>query len=221
MAVAATDRNGDASFLVNTEAPGRTYDYETGRIAETSDGWANEAPENLYVADISCDDYREDGVYERVYRDNETKNGNCWIGRPLLLGDYYIKELSRSEGYELSVGNKSHNLTNRGQDLRAEAPEGGKGWAVISEPMYAEEQTSGDGEGAGPNELYFSARSRDTENQRYDLLLSNLPEGVQIYRKEIGTKQVEVTVGTGDYEKILLTNPDGTPRYLTAEHDYQ
>ena len=221
VAVAATDRNGDASFLVNTEAPGRTYDYETGRIAETSDGWANEAPENLYVADISCDDYREDGVYERVYQDNETKNGNCWIGRPLLLGDYYIKELSRSEGYELSVGNKSHNLTNRGQDLRAEAPEGGKGWAVISEPMYAEEQTSGDGEGAGPNELYFSARSRDTENQRYDLLLSNLPEGVQIYRKEIGTKQVEVTVGTGDYEKILLTNPDGTPRYLTAEHDYQ
>ena len=30
VAVAATDRYGDASFLANTEAPGRYYDYETG-----------------------------------------------------------------------------------------------------------------------------------------------------------------------------------------------
>lgn len=32
VAVATTDRNGDASFMVFTEAPGRTYDYNQGVI---------------------------------------------------------------------------------------------------------------------------------------------------------------------------------------------
>ena len=221
VAVAATDRNGDASFLVNTEAPGRTYDYASGSIVDTPDGWAGEAPKNLYTADTSYDDYTEDGAYERKYQNNEANNGNCWIGRPLLLGDYYVKELSRSEGYELSVGNKGQELTNRGQDLTAKAPEGGGGYAVIAEPLSSEEQTSEDGKGAGPNELFFSARSRDTADQKYDIVLSNLPKGAEIFRKDVGTKEVEVTVGTGTYEKVLLKNPDGTPKYITAEHDYQ
>ena len=56
--------------------------------------------------------------------DNEGNNGNCWIGRPLIVSgknaaSYYIKELSRSEGYELSVYGKDMSLTNR------EAPEEG------------------------------------------------------------------------------------------------
>ena len=221
VAVAATDRNGDASFLVNTEAPGRTYDYASGSIVDTPDGWAGEAPKNLYTADTSYDDYTGDGAYERKYQNHEANNGNCWIGRPLLLGDYYVKELSRSEGYELSVGNKGQELTNRGQDLTAKAPEGGEGYAVIAEPLSSEEQTSEDGTGAGPNELFFSARSRDTADQKYDIVLSNLPKGAEIFRKDVGTKEVEVTVGTGTYEKVLLKNPDGTPKYITAEHDYQ
>ena len=45
---------------------------------------------------------------------NEDNNGNCWIGRPLIVGKdgmmYYIKELSRSEGYELSVYGKNGEL---------------------------------------------------------------------------------------------------------------
>ena len=124
---------------------------------------------------------------------NEKNNGNCWIGRPLLEGSYYVKELSRSEGYELSVGNKRHPLTNRGQDLQTQTAGKGDGYAVIASPLYAEEQTAEDGPGAGPNELFFSVRSRDTKDQRYDVLLSQLPEGVRFYRKETGIKKTEVS----------------------------
>ncbi len=46
------------------------------------------------------------------------KNGNWWIGRPLILGKYYIKELSRSEGYELSVNGMDQEITNREQALK-------------------------------------------------------------------------------------------------------
>lgn len=220
-AVAASDRNGDASFLANTEAPGRTYDYKIGMIVDTPDGWAEKAPENLYTKNILYDDYTLDQKYKRSYTDNEKNNGNCWIGRPILEGSYYVKELSRSEGYELSVGNKKHPLTNRGQDLQLQTTETGEGYAVIASPLYAEEQTAEDGTGAGPDELFFAARSRDTKNQRYDLLLSQLPKGVRFYRKETGMKKIEVSAGTGTYEKVFLKNPDGSPRYIKAEYEGQ
>lgn len=221
VAVAAADKNGDTSFLVNTEAPGRTYDYAAGRIVNTEDGWSEQAPGNLFEALKSFDDYTEDGTYERSYQNNENRNGNCWIGRPLLMGDYYVKELCRSEGYELSVGNKKNDLTNRGQNLQEKSPEAAEGYAVITQPLFADEQTGKDGDGAGPNELFFAARSRDTKNQTYDLVLSGLPEETEVYRKETGTKQAEVSVGTGTYEKVLLTNPDGSPKYIRAQKEYQ
>ncbi len=95
VAVATTDRNGDASFMVFTEAPGKTYDYTTGKITKRTDKPFN-GPSNL--------------------TDNETLNGNCWIGRPLIADDsgsqYYVKELSRSEGYELSVTGKKNFISN-------------------------------------------------------------------------------------------------------------
>ena len=221
VAIATTDKNGDASFLANTEAPGFTFDYNTGSIVKTADGWAEHAPENLYTSDRTYDDYTEDGRYERTYQNNEKNNGNCWIGRPLLMGDYYIKELSRSEGYELSIGNKANDVTNFGQDLDVKAPEDSVGYAVISQPLFADEQTSDDGTGAGPNELFFAARSKDTKDQKYDIVLSGLPKGAEFYRREEGTRQIEVQVGTGTYEKVLLTNSDGTPKYIRAENDYQ
>lgn len=104
VAVATTDRNGDASFMVFTEAPGKTYDYTTGRIVKRTDKPFS-GPTNL--------------------TGNETLNGNCWIGRPLIAGasgsQYYIKELSRSEGYELSVTGKKNFITN-GQGSWQTAP---------------------------------------------------------------------------------------------------
>ncbi len=220
VAVAATDQNGDASFVANTEAPGYIYDYARGMITEAADGWAGQAPENLYTADAVYDDYTEDGRYAREYENLAVKNKNCWIGRPLLMGEYYVKELSRSEGYELSIGNRKNPLTNRGQDTDAGAPEPGKGYAGIARPLFADGQTSDQGEGSGPNELFFSSEARDTGG-RYDIVLSGLPAGAAIYRKEAGTRQAEALVGTGVYEKVFLTNPDGTPVYLKAERPFQ
>lgn len=81
--VAQTDENGDFSFLAYTENPGIIYDYEQEKKTET--GFSG--PENL--------------------------QGNCWVGRPLIMGAYYIQELKRSEGYELSVYGIEADVTNR------------------------------------------------------------------------------------------------------------
>ncbi len=220
-AVATTDKNGDASFLVYTQGPGRTYSYQDGIVVDRDSGWAEDAPGNLYDAERTVDDYREDGRYERVYTDNEKNNGSCWIGRPLILGDYYVKELSRSEGYELSIGNKMHGLTNRGQETELSSPDDAEGYAVIEQNLYAEEQTSEDGDGAGPNELFFSAKSKDTGEKGYSLVVSGLPQNTAFYRKETGTAVIETEIGTGVWEKVYLTNEDGTPKYIRASNDYQ
>ena len=212
VSVASTDKNGDASFLVFTEAPGRTYDYKTGTITATGDGFTG--PQNLYTANVTIDDYTEDSQHVRTYVNNAENNGNCWIGRPLIMGDYYIKELSRSEGYELSIGNKGNAKTNFGQDVTAGAGEEGNGHVSVVTQMYGEEQT-GEGGPAGPNEIFFAVESMDTDGASYDLLLTNLPEGAKLYRKDVGTEKKEVEVGTGTYEEV----DTGIP--AVAENDYQ
>ncbi|MFR4580357.1 MAG: hypothetical protein ACLT76_12720 [Clostridium fessum] len=213
VAVATTDKNGDASFLACTEAPGRTYDYSKGTIADAADGWRKKAPGNLYTQDAAIDDYTADKAWERIYYNNTSKNGNAWIGRPLLMGEYYVKELSRSEGFELSIGNKLHAVTNLGQDLEAAALEPGEGYAHISMQMYGEEQ-AGDG-GADTNEIFFSAESKNTKDGVYEIVVSGLPEGVSFYRKDEGKGTVSVEAGTGEYEKVY------TGELAAAENDYQ
>lgn len=79
VAVTSTDKNGDASFLACTEAPGRFYNYETGQIENRPGGWNQMAPSNLYARNQSFDDYTEDGQYIRSYPDYRLKNGNCMI----------------------------------------------------------------------------------------------------------------------------------------------
>lgn len=97
VAAASTDQDGNADFLCYTVKPGMEYDYGEGKISKRKDiSW--NGPENLY-------------------QKNREKNGNCWIGRPLILGKYYIKELSRSEGYELSVNGMEQQITNRGKRI--------------------------------------------------------------------------------------------------------
>lgn len=224
VAVAATDRNGDASFMVNTEQPGHRYDYEGGRIVQTEDGWAESAPGNLYTDDRSYDDYTADQAYERVYADNEENNGGCFIGRPLLLGNYYVKELTRSEGYELSIGNRDSAVTNRGQDCEIGLPVG-TGYANISRSLYAEGQISAHPTGAygdpDVNELFFTAESKGTGKNGFDVVLGHIPDGARVYRLDTGTEMREAEVGTGVYDVIYLTNGDGSPKYVVAENDYQ
>ena len=73
VAVTSTDKNGDASFLACTGAPGRFYNYETGRIENRPGGWNQMAPSNLYARNQSFDDYTEDGQYIRSYPDYRLK----------------------------------------------------------------------------------------------------------------------------------------------------
>lgn len=224
VAVATTNRDGNASFMANTEIPGHWYDYAKGEVAETTDGWADQAQGNLYIQEKTYDDYSEDNVYVRVYPDYEAKNGNGWIGRPLLMGNYYVKELARSEGYELSIGNKDHALTNNGQDYNMSLPVG-TGYANISRNFLAEGQISSapTGEFGNPdvNELFFTAESRGTGTGGFDVVLNQIPARSKLFRLDTGTKVQEIQVGTGVYDKVYLSNEDGSPRYVKVEHDYQ
>lgn len=230
-AVAATDKNGDASFMAYTEAPGQFYDYTKGAIENTADGWAEKSPQNLYTAARTYHDYTEDGEYitktgvrERTYPNYERENGNCWIGRPLILGDYYIKELTRSEGYELSIGEKGNLLTNRAQDPEVSVQEV-SGYASVTSRLWAEMQEpanpTGEYGSPYPNELFFSVTSEQTGDQGFDLLLKNLPEGTRLYRLDTSMEPVPYEAGTGEYELKYLTDSSGRPVYVTAEHDYQ
>jgi len=214
VAVATTDRNGDGSFLAITESPGCVYDYSIGSIISV--GVSNQTT-NLYTKNVYIDDYTEDGTYkgartERFYTNNESNNLNCWIGRPLFLGSYYIKELSRSEGYELSVDGKSELITNKDGDLSIVAPEN-NGEITIARSLYEEVQTP------EPNELFLEIKSKGTGSTGYDIVLQNVPEGTKLYRKDITMRDQEYEVGTGEYEKKLLFNSDGSPKWKVADAD--
>jgi len=57
------------------------------------------------------------------------------------LGEYYIKELSRSEGYELSISNKNNDITNFGQDENSEnKTETYKGKVNVTTKTYIDPQ---------------------------------------------------------------------------------
>lgn len=239
VAVATTDRNGDASFMAITEAPGSVYNYKTGSIEH--DDWYENAPKNLHtneaasaahakdiesftghnpdnseitagngndlsdtstgdatylwknstnqeydsgmlgnnnVTNSTVDTYREDetsGHYP--ISNNEDNNGNCWIGRPIIVSGehsakYYVKELSRSEGYELSVyGEDNAILTNK------DAFENGNitysnGKINITNKPNEDRVNSG---------ITFTlTHSEDTDNG-YTILMTNIPEGAHLY----------------------------------------
>ena len=215
VSIATTDRNGNGSFMTFTEKPGTRYNYKTGLTYETD--WTNEAPENNFdlnkkdsYADTDSsmntnhnlrnthfyvDDYTEDSTYkngktERIYDDNKGNNGNSWIGRPLILGEYYIKELSRSEGYELSIGNKNNDITNFGQDENAEnKKEVYKGKVNVTTKTYIDPQN----QEFARNEILFNVTSKDTGslNNGYDVVIDNLPENAIINRVDYITRPEE------------------------------
>ena len=251
VSIGTTDRNGNGSFMTFTEKPGTRYNYKTGLTYETD--WTNEAPENNFdlnkkdsYADTDSsmntdanlrnthfyvDDYIEDSTYkngktERIYDDNKGNNGNSWIGRPLILGEYYIKELSRSEGYELSIGNKNNDITNFGQDENAEnKKEVYKGKVNVTTKTYIDPQN----EDFAKNEVLFEVTSKDTGNLNngYDIVINNLPEGTKIHRLDYITKQKEIDTFDG-YEDVPafydengnLTDKDtGRPAYKIAQSD--
>jgi len=228
VAVTTTDRNGDASFMVVTEAPGYIYDYAKGAIIRSESGWANQAPRNLHIAEdesaakesdmeefyghnldnseitggngndltdtsgsngshtAECfNKHSSNQGYDDTYREGETtgyypisnndgNNGNCWIGRPLFANGenatarYYIKELSRSEGYELSVVGKDNQFTNgalTGEELNSSDIVTSEGTVAVTAALMMD---------VNKKENRFTVTSNGTVDG-YDITLYNIP----------------------------------------------
>ncbi len=214
VSVAAPDRNGEASFLAITQAPGYTFNYQTGTIEKTPDGWADQAPTNLYTSmgkavgkerdaerftghtdqgsSLSITDSRNETAsgYEKLssnqgrdgtgsgslsypIENNEVLNGNAWIGRPLIVNadgtQYYIKELTRSEGYELSVYGKDAAVSNREAFIAGGNPsaEGSVSAGAIETDRVKRANT-------------FSVTSSGTIGG-YQIYAQNIPEGASFF----------------------------------------
>ena len=204
VSMATTDENGDADFLVYTQAPGMTYDYETGMVKKRTDiVW--------------------DGPGNR-YKENQEKNGNYWIGRPLILGNYYIKELSRSEGFELSINGLNEEWTNYGTGFDTPAAiASAHGTAVLSLPELSGAMEGEDGGGPGYDQISFSVTSSGTSDEEsgtdgYDILTYGFPEGTQFYRVDTGEEEVTGPHVTGA-EEVIVRDDEGEIVWQRAESD--
>lgn len=217
VAVAATDKNGEGSFLTITERPHSIYDYKAGKIQYTGKGY----PENLYVKDgYEKAQPQEEGG--RIYKDNKTMNGDSWIGRPLLLGNYYIKELSRPEGYELSITGKDMEVTNAEKSTResygntTDSKTAPVGSAWITKQLY-NAVTFPEGNaayGTKENLLLLETKSKDATNG-YNVVLDGILGGADVYLNNVTLNPVTIQqVDGGNW-----VDAKEAPFYLTAESD--
>lgn len=199
VAVAVADKNGDGSFLTITEKPHSTYNYKTGQIEYSGKAY----PKNLYDADT----YRKANANEeqgRIYTDCLGANGDHWIGRPLILGNYYIKELSRSEGYELSITGKDMAVTNADEATRNDYGETedslshpvGSAWVfrqlshVVTFPEQLKEF------GNRENLFEFSIGSNEA-TAGYNVVIDGIPEGADLYFNDVTISTVKKNVLIG------------------------
>ena len=201
-AVAATDKQGNASFLAYTEKPGtRLSDDGTIIAPENATG-----PENLYNGSSVTSSAQGFGTV--VYPDYVLSNEDQWIGRPLIMGSYYVMELSRSEGYELSVNGISLKESNRTQDIVNRIHEAGQ--ARISGGLS--DYNSMDADGSWND---FIVESYKTENG-YDIILTGYPQGAEFYEIRTGTetKTYKAVLGSSLQPKV---DQQGRPVYQTAK----
>lgn len=215
VAVATTDKNGEGSFITITEKPHSLYNYKTGKIEYTGKSY----PENLYVKDgyEKAQPQEERG---RIYRNNKSMNGDSWIGRPLILGNYYIKELTRSEGYELSITGKDLDVTNAVPGTRenygeaADSRTAPVGSAWITKQLY-NAVTFPEGNAAYGNKenlLLLETKSKDATNG-YNVVLDGIPEGADIYINNVSLKPVVIQQVDGG----KWVDAKEAPYYQTAE----
>ena len=201
-AVASTDENGDAAFLAFTEKPG-TVLGDDGNI-QAPEG--RTGPENLY--DGSSITSSAHGFGTITYPDNLGVNGSQWVGRPLLLGSYYIMELSRSEGYELSVTGIDLEETNRGEEERLRLKAAGQAW--VSRGLGYNTDMEADGSWND-----FTVETYQTKNG-YDITVSGYPEGTSFYRVDVKERtETERVPVNGRWQQ--RTDGSGNPVWQTAE----
>ena len=198
-AIAATDKEGNASFLAYTECPGTLWN---GSGTEVS---AFTGPENLYQgSQITSSDH---GFGTKIYPDYKSENGSVWIGRPLLMGSYYVMELSRSEGYELSVQGLNKAETNREADESVTVISSGSAWVKNG----LSDHNSMEADGSWND---FTIESYDAENG-YDITITGYPEHTRFYRlsSEERRENVKQIVNTVPQQKV---DEYGTPVYKKA-----
>ncbi len=200
-AVAATDKEGNAAFLAYTEAPHTVLNTD-GTIKAPEDSLRTE---NLYNG--SSITSSECGFGSYVYPDRETENGNSWIGRPLLMGSYYIRELSRSEGYELSVTGKNLTESNRMADQENVVRKAGQ--VRILQGLSDHNSMEADGSWND-----FTIESYGTENG-YEITVSGYPEHTAFYKLKPAEK-TETLKQITKMEKIPKTDVWGNPVYKRA-----
>lgn len=217
VSVAATDKNGEGSFLTITERPHSFYNYKTGKIEYNGKSYS----ENLYIKNAFEKAYSQEEK-GRIYKDNKSMNGDSWIGRPLFLGNYYIKELTRSEGYELSITGKDMEVTNVSAETRSEygntndsktAP---VGTAWITKQLYnAVTFPEGNASyGNKENLLLLETKSKDAMNG-YNVVIDGVPEDAELYFNNVSLKPVTIReVNGGDW-----VNATEAPFYQTATSD--
>ena len=200
-AIAATDKEGNAAFLAYTEAPHTVLNAEG--IVETPEG--SYGPENLYNGSSITSSKWGFGSY--TYPDREAENGNSWIGRPLLMGSYYIRELSRSEGYELSVSGKNLTESNRMADKENVVRKAGQ--VRISQGLSDHNSMEADGSWND-----FSVESFGAENG-YEITVSGYPEHTAFYKLK-PAERTETVKQITKMEKVPKMDAWGNPVYKKA-----
>lgn len=139
-----------------------------------------------------------------LYSENVEKNGNGWIGRPLILGNYYVEELSRSEGYELSRTGKNLSESNR-----------------TGKPVVLTESGSAHTDGFYHRINEWEENSYDFDVEYYntkgfDIYLSGLPENATVYEVTETQSTVTEQVVTGS-SRVEKKDAFGNIIYQTAE----
>ena len=131
-----------------------------------------------------------------------------WAGKPLLLGSYYVKELARSEGYELSVSGIHFKETNR--DESQEPIMISAGGSVVSSGLYRNGPDEYD-----ENEMYFTVEAGDL-TEGYDVKLTGLPKGTKIFRSDFIEEEKTENLAVGKEERGVV-DLAGNPVYETAK----
>lgn len=128
-----------------------------------------------------------------------------WIGHPLLLGSYYIRELSRSEGYEISVTGINLTESNRlgGNDgvyIQAGA---------VSATGLSHRIDDQDGSWNDTTISYYK-----TENG-FDVIISGYPAGSKVFEVAIAENNVSENAVI-DSQLVPKTDDSGNPVYQLA-----
>lgn len=136
--------------------------------------------------------------------DMDNPNGNCWIGHPLLLGRYYVQEISRSEGYELSKAGINLTESNR---TGAAFPFAEAGTVSVGELGHRLNEWDG-----SFND--FTVQYFKTDNG-FDIMVSGYPEDSTFYRVDERERKSSDHVITGT-QSVEKRDEDGNIVYRTA-----